>query len=144
YPAASNLGTLYYFEGQYELAAKMFRQALSINQNDDQVWGNLGFALRQIQRKDESLEAYRHAKELAQERLRLNPRNSGAQVALANYLMELGENPAAVNLIQQVVKMPPDEPNTLLKIAVFYEEHLGDREEALKWLERALDHGQTW
>jgi serine/threonine-protein kinase len=146
YPAASNLGTLYYFEEQYELAAAMFREALSLNQSDDQVWGNLGFALRQMNRPDDSREAYRHAKELVQEQLRLNAHNTAAQVALADYLAALGDKPAALELIRKAETVPLDEPNTLLKLAIFYEEHMHDREEALKWLQRAIDHHktQTW
>jgi serine/threonine-protein kinase len=144
YVAASNLGTLYYFQGHYDLAAKAFRQAISLNQNDEQVWANLASSLHWAQKPHEATEAYQHAKKLAEERLRVNPRNPNIQIAVAIYTAELGDKSEALSIVRQALALMPDEPHTLYRLAVLYEMDFGNREEALKWLKKAVDRGQTW
>jgi serine/threonine-protein kinase len=143
YEAASNLGTLYYFEGQYDLSAKAYRDALSLNQSDHKVWAYLGSALRWAKKPDESIEAYERALELARERLRVNPRDASLQIAVGMYIAELGDKAAALRLIQQAERLAPEDPDIMRRLVVFYEE-IGRRDDALSWLTKAISHRQTW
>jgi len=144
YEAASNLGTLYYFEGEYSLAADAVRQALSLNQSDYKVWGHLGSVLREAKAPEESAKAFRRAAELAEQWLRVNPRDSFAQMRLAEYTAALGDPEKAMTMVRKVIESSPTEPTTLLNLAVFFEAKRNDRSEAHFWLAKAIDHGQTW
>ncbi len=87
---------------------------------------------------------YKHAKQLAEENLRINPRDADLQISIATYTAELGDKKKAVSLIQEALKLKPDAPHTLFRLAVFYEFQLGDNDAALNWLTKAVNRGQTW
>jgi serine/threonine-protein kinase len=144
YEAASNLGTLYYFEGQYSRAADAYRQALSLNQDDFQVWGNFGATLRQANKPAESATAYKRALALAEERLRVNPKNAEVQMEVANYTAAIGDTQKAMTMVKNVIASAPTAPHTLLQLALFFEGRLRQREQALNWLAKAIANGQTW
>jgi hypothetical protein len=65
-------------------------------------------------------------------------------VALADYHAELGDKAAALALVGEVVALDPTDPLTLFRLAVFSEYRLARRDDALKWLSRAIERGQTW
>ena len=144
YAAASNLATLYYFEEEFALAADHFRQALSFDQSSYQVWGNFAQTLVQAGQKEEAEAAYRRARELVTERLDVNSRNAALQFALAEYSAALGEMDKARAAFSAALALAPDDAHTLFQIGVFYESRLNARDEALKWLTRAVERGQTW
>jgi serine/threonine-protein kinase len=142
--AASNLGTLYYFEGQFRLAADTFRQALSFDQNSYQVWANLAQTLEQAGDKEEAAAAFKRARELAMERLAVNSRNAALHIAVAEHSAALGEIDKAKVSLSTALALAPNDAHTLFQIGVFYESRLKVRDEALKWLSRAVERGQTW
>jgi len=144
YAAASNLGALYYFDGQFLRAATAFRQALVLDQGNYQVWGNLANALFWAGDKERAATAYKRAKELAGEQLRIDPRNASIQMALANYNAALGDNDKAFDYFSTVLKLAPNDAHTLFQIAAFYEFRMGKRDQALAWLAKAIERGQTW
>lgn len=66
----SNLGTAYYFNGDFDEAEQYYRQALKINVDDYTIWTNLADALDvQQARRDEALPIYENALQLAQRNL---------------------------------------------------------------------------
>jgi eukaryotic-like serine/threonine-protein kinase len=144
YEAASNLGTLYYFEGEYHRSAEAFRKALSINQGDYKVWNNLAGALESAGEMGDALAAYRRAKLLAEQELRVNPRNVDVHMVLAPCYWVLDEKIKSKKSLEQVLQAQPDSPHILFRLAVFHELRLGQRDEALKWLTKAIERGQTW
>lgn len=143
YAAASNLATLYYFEGQFELAASYFNQALKLERGSYQVWNNFAEALEQLDRREEALNAFRQAQLLAMELLQVNPNDAEIQVVFADVSAALGEMEAARQALAAALRLAPTEAYTQLAIGVFYEARLKDRAEALKWLAKAIKHGQT-
>ena len=70
YNAASNLGTLYYFEGLFAPAAAAFREALQLEQARYEIWGNLAHTFEILGRDAEAAEAFRQARDLVLEILR--------------------------------------------------------------------------
>lgn len=141
YSAYSNLATLYYYDGHYKDAARMYEKALEQRDSDYRVWGYLATAYGRI--PDEShkeFAAYQRALSLAEKRLKINPRDPGLLVRLAVYNRELGERDKALSLLQQAVALQPKEVNVIFRIGSNYA-RLGERELALEWIERALDKG---
>ena len=144
FAAASNLGTLYYFEGRYQLAADRFRQAVKLDDNNYQVWGNLAQTLEQLGEHDEAIAAFRQARRLTLERLEVNQRDAALQVAVAHFSASLGYADEAKLQLAEALRLAPDDPHILFRIAVFYEDKLKARDEALMWLTKAVERGQTW
>jgi tetratricopeptide (TPR) repeat protein len=144
YNAASNLGTLYYFEGEFRRSADLFKQALSINQGNYQVWANLAAALDLAGSQEEALPAYRRTRDLLKERLGVNPRDANLHIRLADCDAALGDIATAKADLEQAINLAPSDAQTLLLIASFYEQRLGKRSEALAWLSKAVEHGQSW
>jgi serine/threonine-protein kinase len=144
YNAASNLGTLYYYEGDFRRSAEQYRQAVSIDQSSYQVWANLASALSLSGAADEAKAAYRKARDLVRERADVNPRDASLRVALADSEAALGDMDAARADLDRALTLSPTDAHTLFVIAVFYEQRLQQREAALTWLSRAIARGQTW
>jgi tetratricopeptide (TPR) repeat protein len=144
YEGASNLGTLYYFEDDYRRSAEAFRQARSLNEGSYQVWGNLADALRWANEPAESQSAFLRAKELAVERARINPADASVQLAIAAYSFELGQTADGQLYLQRTLALKPADPHSLFQLAVLYEHWLMNRDQALDWLEKAIERGQTW
>jgi serine/threonine-protein kinase len=144
YAAASNLGTLYYFDAQPRRAANLFQQALGLEQGSYQVWGNLAQALEDAGDGKEALTAYARARDLARERLDVNAKDAALHMAVAEFSAALGDVDAARSSLDQVLRLAPTDGHTLFQLATFYEARLGERDRALAWLARALEEGQTW
>ena len=144
YSAKSNLGTLYYFEGDYRRSADAFKQALSLNADSYQVWANLADASWWANDPAESRRAYARAKELVQERARVNPADAALQLAIASYEFALGQNDEAHRSLQRALALKPTDPHSLFQLCVIFEYRLMQREQALDWLGKAIERGQTW
>ncbi len=144
YAAASNLGTLLYFIGEFQRSADSFRQALTLEKGSYQVWGNLAAALDRTGPAADAKAAHQQARLLVQERISVNPRDAGLHVALAEQLAALGAQADARASLARAIALKPADAHTLLRIATFFEERLHQRTEALSWLEQALARGQTW
>jgi serine/threonine-protein kinase len=144
YPAASNLGTLYYFEGQYGRSADAYRQAIALNQGDYQVWLNFADALFWAKDLEQSKQAYSRARDLINERLTVNSRDAAFLMGRASCEAALGEKDKAFSTFDKVLALSPKDRRILFQIAVFYEYRAARRDEALAWLTKAIKAGQTW
>ena len=142
--AASNLGTLYYFEGQPALAADYFRQALTFEQGRYEVWGNLAHTLETLGQKTEADKAFRKARQLVLDGLSVNNRNAALYLELADHNAALRDAAGARAALNHALRLAPEDAHTLFRLAVFYETRLKARDDALKWLTKAVERGQTW
>ena len=141
YKAYSNLATIYFYEEQYSDAARMYDKALQIDDNDYRVWGNLASAYhRTPDEHDKMYHAYQRAVTIAEEQMKVNPRDPDLLSHLAIYNAMIGEHARARGLLKQVVDLEPDNPEVIFRIGDTYE-HLGNREMALEWIGKALDSG---
>jgi tetratricopeptide (TPR) repeat protein/TolB-like protein len=144
YAAASNLGTLFLFDGAYPKAVEAFRQALGINQNDFVVWGNLGSALHWSGQDKESAAAYEQARTRAEARLKVDSRNLTVLIRLAEYNGALGSKNESLSYLRRALSTAPEDPEVLFKAAVVYEYNLKRRDDALQMLERAIQRRYSW
>jgi tetratricopeptide (TPR) repeat protein len=137
-----NIGALYYLDGLYEDAAKYFKFALeycdSTAADHYQRWQDWGAALYWVEgRRDESLEKFRRAIELAERQLALTPEDSELLVYAAGCYAMVGDRQRALALIDEVETMGTEDPFISFIVGQTYE-HLGDRERALHYIAKAV------
>ncbi len=141
YWALSNLATLEYYEGRHRAAAELFRRALAIDDSDYKVWNNLAEASRASGRDREQIsDAYGRAAELARTRLRERPDDTGLLIDLASFAVHLGQPAVARDRLLEAEELGIERVDLLFAAADTYE-RLGEREQALVWLDRALRAG---
>jgi tetratricopeptide (TPR) repeat protein len=145
YLAASNLGTLYYFQkGDFPRAASAFKRALSQDDRQFVVWGNYGAALHWSGDEVGAKAAYTKAIALAEEARNTNPRNGRTLMTLAGYYGSLHETDRARDLMEQALALDPENSAVLYEAGELCESELHDRDRALALLERALIGGYQW
>jgi tetratricopeptide (TPR) repeat protein len=144
YAAASNLGTLYFYElADYPRAVEAFQSAIAIDDTRYDLWGNLGFALHWAGEKSRARVAFEKATTLAEASLRVNRRDAGVLMAAAEYYAGLGNVARARELSKLALSAAPENPRVLYKAGVLNETTFGDRAAALDLLNRALDRGSA-
>jgi serine/threonine-protein kinase len=140
--ARSNLGTAYYYRGEYELAVENYQRAAEIEPRNADYWGNLGDALRMLKRDDEALDAYQRAVRCAREKKTLTPQDPGAHMTLGLYCARAGEESCALDEGSQAEAMQPENLDVVFTNAVILS-ILGRPEPALDKLEKAVRLGLT-
>lgn len=88
-PSAINLGTIFYNQGEFLMAERMYRQAVDADPNYALAFFDLGNVLDELQRLPEAVEAYRTA-------IRLVPRYADAHYNLALAWERLNERRKAL------------------------------------------------
>jgi serine/threonine-protein kinase len=142
YEAYNNLGTAQLNMERYADAAASYTEALKFDDKDPVVWGNLGEAYywavpRQAER---AAAAYREAVKRAKKLLEVNPRNAPLLASMARFHAMLGEREAALDSLGQAVSLAPNSPDVLKKAAIVHGQ-LGDQDETLNWMTKALGSG---
>jgi serine/threonine-protein kinase len=141
-PAAySNLASAYFYLRQFDQAARSYEEAVKLNERDYVMWGNLAEAYYWAPaRRAQAPDAFHKAIALAQEKLRVNPREVYLLVDLAFYHAMLGERQPALDYLNRAHQLAPADPDVRFKAALVHNQ-LGEIELALSWLEKALEAG---
>jgi len=141
YEAFANLATLEFYEGNFKAAARLYDEALDINDSDNMVWLGLAEARKFGSGSPESVrDAYQQAADRVSRRLEVDPDNVGLLIDLAGLQLQIDQRTDALSIIE---RLPLDEvtaPDMMYSLAEIFEV-LGDRTEALAWIERALEAG---
>jgi tetratricopeptide (TPR) repeat protein len=141
YFAVHNLGTLEFYEGNFDAAIKLYRNALEIDDTDYWAWIGLGEALRfGGGSQDEVRDAYQKAADQVAHQLETDPDNLEFRIDLASLQLQLDRSEAARRIISQLPLHDVTAPHLMFALAEIFEV-LGDRTEALEWIERALQGG---
>jgi len=138
--ALSNLATLEFWEGECPRAVELYEQALVMNDDDYQVWNNLGEARRCAGDPQGARAAYARAAEMVSARLENTPDNLTLLLDLASYHVQLGDEEAARGLFAHILALDITSSRQMFDLATLYEE-LGERDDAIEWLRRALEAG---
>ena len=139
--ARSNLAYAYFQTRRYADAARVFEEAVKLDDKSYIAWGNLGDAYYWAPgRRADASPAYRKAIALGEESLRVNPRDAGALASLATYHAMLGEKKPALAALDRALRLAPASPDLLFTAGLVYQQ-LGDSERALGALEKAVAAG---
>ncbi len=142
YPGYSNLGTLLYYQGHYEEAARAYESALRIDDHNQQVWSNLAEAYRQAGDTLRSRQVSDLALKRAEDNLRLDPNDPTLLVSLASMYAGRGNKDKVKPMIERAVSVSPDNV-VLMGMAAMVYEQAADRHEALMLLARAFRNGYS-
>jgi tetratricopeptide (TPR) repeat protein/predicted Ser/Thr protein kinase len=136
----TNLGTAYYFVGDYARAAENYRLAAAADTANATFAGNLGDGLRMQGKAGEAAAAYREAMRRARAVLALTPDDQALRAQLALWCARAGDRAAALSETARITRAQPQDATVLYTNAVV-RATLGLDEEALDWLERAARRG---
>jgi len=138
-----NLGAAYFYMRRYQDSAENLQQALKIDDKDWLNWGNLGDTLYQMPAwRQEALNAYRKAIDLAQVRLQLNPRDSYTLALTADYYAMVDQEQQAWEHLAQALKIAPADAEVLFRAAILYN-HFGDTQKTLEFLSKSVSAGYS-
>jgi tetratricopeptide (TPR) repeat protein/predicted Ser/Thr protein kinase len=138
----SNLGTAYFHLRNFPEAAKAYAEATRLNDRDYLLWGNLGEAQNFAGNHQEAEIAYRKGIALAEEALKVNPRDPEVLSYLASYHVMVGERAPALKYLDQALAYGKADKEILFSAALVYN-RLGETGTALEWLSKALQAGYS-
>ena len=139
--ATSNLGTAYFQLKRYADAAGAFEKAVRLQENNYELWGNLGDAYYWAPgRRSDAPAAYKRAVALGGEKLKVNPRDASLLSYLATYHAMLGQKRPALEYLERAQGLAPGSPDILFNAAVVRNQ-LGEPEKAMDALEQAIAAG---
>jgi serine/threonine protein kinase/tetratricopeptide (TPR) repeat protein len=142
YRAYANLGYLYIQERKFADAAAGVEKALQINDKDYLVWGNLMLAYEGLGDSKKAAEARDRESALLEQVVRDTPRDAVAQANLGLLYAKKKLREKAISRIQSALVLSPEDPNVLEAVGEAYEE-LGDRSQALQYIEKSLQKGYS-
>ncbi len=138
----NNRGLFFFYQGDFRSSVEDFRNALAYAENDPEIYGHLGDAMRYLPADEaEILETYGTAIALAEERLKVNNNDPEVLVQLAKHKAHVGASADEVTpLISRAHELSPDQPDTYY-IAALTWVVLGDLRNAGQSLSRAVELG---
>jgi tetratricopeptide (TPR) repeat protein/tRNA A-37 threonylcarbamoyl transferase component Bud32 len=138
-----NLGLVLLEEGKYPQAAEEFKQEIELEPSSYAAWGALGSAyFRMGENPAKIRETYLKAISLAEEQRKQRKNQVSLLVDLGGFYASVGDESRSTPLLRQAAALAPEDPGILYSVAVSFElQH--NREEALKWVQRAVAHGYS-
>jgi len=104
-------------------------------------WGNLGDASYWAPgMRQQASNAYREAIRLADEKLRVNPRDGYTWAFRATYLAMTDKKEEALASLQKALSFSPTDPDVQFRAALVYN-HFGETDRTLEWLQKAVAAG---
>jgi serine/threonine-protein kinase len=140
YEVYANLGSLYMQEFRFQEGAAMSEKALSLNDKNYDVWNNLVICYDWLKLPEKSAEARGRLLVLLEQAIKTNPQDANAHATLAAEYAVMHEKEKTLSHVQTTLALTPDDPINLLSVADAYE-LMGDRRQAVVYIERALKHG---
>jgi serine/threonine-protein kinase len=135
------LASVYFAERRFAETAKYSRLGLQLDPSDALTWGGLGDALYWTPgHRDEAAEPYQKALALFRAKLEVNPEDAESLGYVAVYSAMVGDKKVAAMSLQRALALAPSKPELLFQAAFVYG-HLGDTDQSLAWLKKALDAG---
>jgi serine/threonine-protein kinase len=117
---ASNLGTAYYFQGDFARAEALYRRAVALDPEDAELHRNLGDALLRRRRPGDAQAEFRAAVRLVEGQLTAGARETGLLVDRALYEAKAGDCPAALEHARAVAASASGDGGALLDLASSY------------------------
>ena len=140
YGAYANLGYLYMQQQKYAEAAAATEKALQLNDKDYVVWGNLIGAYEALKDEEKAGRARDRAIPLLEQAALDTPRDATVQARLGLFYAKKKLRDKAISRLQSALALSPDDSNVLATVGRAYED-LGDRTQALQFIEKSLQRG---
>jgi len=140
YQAYTNLGYLYIQQQKYAASADALEKALQLNDKDYMTWGNLALAYEGLKDKEKEGKAQDREIGLLEQAVRDTPRDAIAQSLLGLLYAKKKLREKAIPRIQSALALSPDDSNVLENVGQAYED-LGDRAQAIPYIEKSLQKG---
>jgi serine/threonine-protein kinase len=140
--AYSNMGTLYYWRGDYTKAVDAYEKAIALAPHQPEVHGNLGDALQRLGRSREAEASYQRALEGVRRLLAVKSNDPSNLAALGLYQAKLGQRAAAAASIAKAEAASPDDGDVLYVSALVHA-LAGERDAACTALTAALAKGAS-
>jgi len=137
----ANLGATLFYLRRYGETAEALQKAVALDERNANAWLNLGRALFMSPgRREEAREPLDRARVLFEEQLRVNARDAGVLIDLADIRAMGGRTEEARKLAARAIELAPGDGD-VLAIAAAIHELAGDREGALRAIREALRAG---
>jgi eukaryotic-like serine/threonine-protein kinase len=137
----SNLATAYFQLRKYADAARTYEAAVKLDDQNYEIWGNLGDAYYWTpEMRDRAPAAYRNAIMFALRKLKVNPRDAEVLEYLAGYYAMTGDKETAMKYLGRAQEIDPNSPDLLVNAAIVHNQ-LGDTEGAVNLLLRSVQAG---
>jgi serine/threonine-protein kinase len=138
WPAYSNLGVAYLRARQYTTAVPLLENAAA-KAGDYRASGNLARIYWLTGQKENARNQYKIAIDQGEKLLQINSSEPDVHVLVGRYYAMLGNAAEARNHLQLALHGHPDDPHYLIIASVSYLQ-LGDRTNAINFLQEALEH----
>ncbi len=137
--AYANTGAMYFYLGNYETAADRYALGVGLAPLDYRMWGSLGDAYYYSDNLHTAAEvAYQKAIRFAEERLSVNASDADAMSDAAYFYAKVGQAEKAIEMNAAALAISPDDMYVNYNAALIHA-HLGQRDDALVALERAVE-----
>jgi serine/threonine protein kinase/tetratricopeptide (TPR) repeat protein len=136
-----NLAVAYLRLRKFDQAAWTTQQALKLDDSDYQTWGNLGDCYFYGGRQSDAMESYKKAISLAEQKLKINSKDTDVLSDLAGYWSMLGNRAQALEYLDRSLVGNKDK-ELLFQAALVYNQ-LHETGTALEWLSKALAAGYS-
>ena len=139
--AVVNLGTVYYYTGRMEEAAKTYTKAIELAPKDETMWGARGDALWNIpSRRREAVEDYRRAVALAEQSLAINDSRAETWALLGFFYARLDDVERSERYKNRALELGEQLPMVTYFAGLAAAEQ-GRKQEASQLVRRALEQG---
>jgi serine/threonine-protein kinase len=142
YAAYANLGYMYALEQRFTESAASTEKALQINDRDYIVWANLAMAYDGQGDVAKFNAALDREAPLLEKAAQANPRDGAMQARLALLYAQKKVRDKALERVQTALALAPDDPDILENVGETYE-NLGDRTNAIHYIEKSLQKGYS-
>ena len=103
--AYNNVAVAQFHLHRFKNSILNFKEALKLDDSDYQTWGNMGDACYYGGDTPAAMESYRKAIPLAEQRLKVNPRDAGVLGDLASYYSMLGNRNEALSYLDRSLQL---------------------------------------
>ena len=134
------LGNVLELEGKFDDAATQDKKAIELDSGNSRAWSNLASAYLWGGRREQAMQAYHKAIELALANLTKSPNDSDLLIQIADFYASSGQGEKSLVYLRKALALSPDDPNVNYRAGETYE-ILGQRAKAIPLIARSLAQG---
>jgi tetratricopeptide (TPR) repeat protein len=134
------LGNVLELEGKFDDAATLDQKAIALDSGYYRAWAALASAYLWGGRREQSMQAYHKAIELALQKLMKNPNDPDLLIQIADFYASIGQGEKSLVYLRKALALSPDDPNVNYRAGETYE-ILGQRAKAIPLIARSLAQG---